>query len=499
MFQIIITSYLQEQRYNAVTSAMSPRPWSAAGGGGGAGGQDELLLELDVAGDDHDHERPLSSMTSTANSVILQMMNGDDDRMGVDDTSNSSSTFSSDFDKSTTTSTATRGNHATSSTRSTRQDANDDSRSMKISTNHTSSRKKQQQNHTQEIAVFYNTYIGEKNATRAFAIIEEQLASLNAAWEEEEDVLLKPQLLEDEKGREGPAMIPKVYYSLFGNISNSFPNCGKMQCIPISIQSRGNEVITLQYLHEYCIDNPTHRAIYIHNKGSFTMSETSERMRKVLMTAVTSKACLNMPQDGSCDSCSSQLLLYPNLYYPGNMFVVQCEYASKLIPPKEFESAKQRVVDKMLNATTEIQKGKWYVTDLTPVGGNESLQVHYTFPKNQMWQLVKQPAMVGTGRYAMEHWLGSHPDYKPCQVFNESKYGTLENIPGILKVALDMGLEPKLEASVPPMDRNQANSFEKWLAPYFTKLSARLYLYKELYDKVPEEHSWVYSYFDKQA
>mmetsp|Transcript_3553 Transcript_3553/g.6710 ORF Transcript_3553/g.6710 Transcript_3553/m.6710 type:complete len:484 (+) Transcript_3553:74-1525(+) len=337
--------------------------------------------------------------------------------------------------------------------------------------------KEQQDN--QDIAVFYNTYIGI-NTTRSLAIIEEQLKTLNAAWGD-----LK-------KFKEGSVVSPKLYYSLFGNISNAFPKCGIMDCSPISVQFQGNELVTLQFLYECCTDNPMHHAIYIHNKGSFTISNTSELMRKVLMTAVTSMACLQTARDRTCDSCSSQLLLYPTLYYPGNMFIVKCEYASKLIPPKEFESAKQRAVNKMLNAT--IQKGKWYVTHLRD--GNESDVSSFTFPRSKMFQLLKQPAMVGTGRYAMEHWLGSHPDYKPCHVFNESKYGLLENIPQILKVAIDMGLEPNLEASVPPLDRNQALIFEKWLVPYFTKLWGRFYLYKELYGKVPDINSWMYSYFD---
>jgi len=73
------------------------------------------------------------------------------------------------------------------------------------------------------------------------------------------------------------------------------------------------------------------------------------------MKAVTSDECVGMPDSGACSSCSSKFSPVPfRHHYAENMWVSDCDYVRKLIPPKDIEKAIQKLVDAMMNATTEV-------------------------------------------------------------------------------------------------------------------------------------------------
>jgi hypothetical protein len=88
----------------------------------------------------------------------------------------------------------------------------------------------------------------------------------------------------------------------------------------------------------------------------------------------------------------------------------------------------------------------------------------------------------------MEHWLGSHPGFKPCDVFSPSDPGT----PMIRYTAARINLTalvPRLRVSM--QDRHSTGEF---LIPWFMS-EGKLYEYKALYSKVPDNSSWFYRYF----
>jgi len=237
----------------------------------------------------------------------------------------------------------------------------------------------------------------------------------------------------------------------------------------ITAQQEGNEDLTLQPLYE----NRSSRVMYIHSKGTYHPSQVNNMLRDVLMKAVTSSECLSMPSDGTCDTCGSQLAIFPTLHYSGNMFVAECDYVAKLISPKDFEAKKRGTIDALLfNATIAVAYG----ID------------SYQFPESER--------NSGTGRYAMEHWLGSHPDFKPCDVFSEEIYGFIVHDIKHLTGAMTKILVPKLRTSLDP----NFKPLPHWRLPdmksSFLELPGRMYQYQSLYDKLPDNSSWIYSLFE---
>jgi hypothetical protein len=277
-----------------------------------------------------------------------------------------------------------------------------------------------------------------------------------------------------------------------------WPGCGNNRtCLEIVAQPEGDEVLLLQPLHEYCVKNPLDRVIYIHSKGTSTRTASNDVLRNVLMKAVMSTECVDMPatNNGTCNACSTQLEVFPGVHYPGNMWVAECAYVKKLIPPKDFEKAKQKIMNDVLPATTKIiGKYEWYTVTLD--NGTST----FKFEGKELKRIKRKPHLIGVGRYAMEHWLGSHPDFKPCDVFSPS------NNPGTRKIDYNAAAEinctalvPRLQISMKDRDCNQDRGCNRdWnnvtRNPWFMH-EGKLYEYKALYSKVPDNSSWFYRYF----
>jgi hypothetical protein len=183
--------------------------------------------------------------------------------------------------------------------------------------------------------------------------------------------------------------VKRFNYVFVGPNISSVPallNCST--CHQLEHKAAGNEVITLQHLFDHCAQNPTGRVLYMHNKGSFHNTPANVVFRRFLTKGVWSDACQNMPL--ACSACASRFSPLPHHHYPGNMWVARCEYVSRLIPPLEMEAAMERV------ATTRAA-------------------VHWR-------DLVGQSALVGRGRFSLEHWLSSHPSLVPCDVYDRTDY-----------------------------------------------------------------------------
>jgi hypothetical protein len=98
----------------------------------------------------------------------------------------------------------------------------------------------------------------------------------------------------------------------------------------------------------------------------------------------------------------------------------------------------------LLNATKQIGNSRVYEVNL------DNGTTAFKFKDGAFWQIRREP-WVGVARYDMEHWLGSHPDFKPCDAFSPSDPGT----PKITYKAAGINcnaLVPRLRVSL--QDRN---------------------------------------------
>ena len=108
--------------------------------------------------------------------------------------------------------------------------------------------------------------------------------------------------------------------------------------------------------------------------------------------------------------------------------------------------------------------------------------------------MISRPSWIGTDRYATEHWLGSHPGLKPCEVFSPKdgiptfSYDTLKK-----KRVFAKKVTARLQTA-PGM-----NFKEQWEHPYrlhpWYRKAGKLYEYKRLYGKKPDKNSWFYDYW----
>ena len=175
------------------------------------------------------------------------------------------------------------------------------------------------------ISIFFHTFSrsGANNTQNAFDIVSSLLKMIN-----------KQPLLANST----------IYYSRFGNLDWEWPleECKgtRRKCVEFASRPQGNELLTLQQLFEHCLGNQTDRVLYIHSKGTFTPTESNSCLRQVVMEGITSNDCLQYGEaNDQCNTCSAQFHVHPT-HFTGNMWVSDCYYVSKLIPPKDFISAK---------------------------------------------------------------------------------------------------------------------------------------------------------------
>ena len=235
----------------------------------------------------------------------------------------------------------------------------------------------------------------------------------------------------------------------------------------------------------------------MHSKGTFTSSEANDYLRDVLMKAITSDECVGMPDSGACSSCSSKFSQFPFSHYAGNMWVSDCDYVRKLIPPKDFEKAKQNLVDAMMNATTEVPQEELSPKEIFDESRFFKVTLGdgikpFRYQKSVEWQ-HSRVSWLGTGRYAMEHWLGSHPDFKPCEVFGTKDVGQYVRLEGPLEKVSELTANISYSESFTKAARSNQNE-QDFFSPWF-KLEGRIYSFRALYKKVPAKSSWIYNLF----
>jgi hypothetical protein len=237
-------------------------------------------------------------------------------------------------------------------------------------------------------AIFFNAFISPENEENGLRIVKEQLDQIASSY----ITSLKDQQV-------------TVYFNTIGSpildtaLLNQLCETRNVTCQILNHYQSAFEEVTLQSLYNFCQDQDDEslRVAYLHNKGSFHSSRGSnERWRRHLTAAAMHEHCWNPPND-TCNVCGLQFWPVWNTFFPGNMWIAKCSYVRQLRPPTGFENQMDSVVKKAI----ELQKEGRIVNGLYPhrKGGTEIYKGYFALE-----------------RYALEHWIGSHPDLQPCDV-----------------------------------------------------------------------------------
>ncbi len=327
------------------------------------------------------------------------------------------------------------------------------------------------------ISIFWNTYqkLNDDSKT-SYSVIYDQMKKINLA---------------------SSVKSSTIYYSRFGDLTNwpyaKCKNKGNRECIQIAAAEEGDEVITLQFLHDFCAKNQEDRVVYLHSKGTHTHSWNNRILKNILMKATLSEECLDkMGRNGmSCNTCSSQFSGFP-AHYPGNMWVAECDYINKLIPPKDFAVKKKEIAEMMINSTHHIK----FPNGTIDPGNYETILddgTAFHFHNGSKW-MIHRPSWLGIDRFAMEHWLGSNPEIQPCDVFSPKdgipvfSYGEMKK-----KRVFSKNLTPRLQEA--PGAAFEVSWVHKYRLHPWYKAAGKEYEYNKLYSKVPPKSSWFYEYW----
>lgn len=321
----------------------------------------------------------------------------------------------------------------------------------------------------EEWSVFYNVYVPFDSA-KAIAnerILEEQLAQVGQSYAN--------------LGSKSGTLT--VFFTTIGRdmetdwISDLCSAKYDMNCVHIQHHRYGTETVTLSELHRYCSQHSSRSVVYLHNKGSLhPNTKGQDRWRQTMTAAATSELCLETAFDQhSCSSCGMLFQPLPTNHFPGNMWSAKCEYVNELLSPQEYHARRPVIEEWIRNQTVA---GVW-----SKYSGLFPLEAHYT----------------GRDRYEAEHWIGSHPDIRPCDVSQSA--------------SLDYWLESDRdyqEFLVSPAPRHNLTAEWKWhqYASHpeiltnstqrkrdFFLLRGILYRYFALYRVLPKENSWIWNWF----
>lgn len=222
--------------------------------------------------------------------------------------------------------------------------------------------------------------------------------------------------------------------------------------VPFSIENatlikhhaNGSEEVTLKSLWEYCQKNLNDKVVYLHSKGSFHDHRNNKKLRPFVTRGALSEGCSKLPN--VCNVCSSRFSPIPHPHTPGNMWLARCEYVAKLIDPYEISSKMEAII---------------------PGGG----------------------ACEGVGRYALEHWIYSHPNVVPCDLHIDPRY-TWKGKPlpfhDYMKV---LKLAPRFDLKTYIKPEKQG------CGKVGQSLEGRIDEYKKLYDLSPPASWWGWNLY----
>ena len=212
-------------------------------------------------------------------------------------------------------------------------------------------------------------------------------------------------------------------------------------------EEEGDEVGTLGLLWDFCKRNSKDKVVYIHSKGSFHPHNENNKLRRFLTRGAASQECANLPN--TCNVCSSRMSPFPHPHTSGNMWLARCNYVTKLIDPRIFEAEMTRV-----------------------------------YPNYEIFGSNNPD--FGTGRFAAEHWIYSHPDATPCDLSDEETFiWGYSNIPDD-DFKIDLKFVPRFSFKVYAGSEGEYDVNKKmWMYRGISILMVRENEYKQLYNMSP--------------
>jgi hypothetical protein len=309
-------------------------------------------------------------------------------------------------------------------------------------------------------AIFYNVYIpadeSMKSVKKAFQIVEEQLdqvASSYAASLENKTVTIFYNTIG----------IPKAHIEIDRMCSEK----DKVTCRHLRHYNQAHEDVTLQGVYDYCQTHETNRVVYMHSKGSFHSSSTQANWRRHMMMAVTSEMCLR-PANDACSVCGMLLLPWPALHMVGNFFTADCSYVKKLVQPLDFGQRMADVTKKILLRKLQSR----FVDGLLP----------------------EAPWHYGIDRWSSEHWIGSHPDVRPCDLSEEPRIEHWQDSPR-KATEFSWAMAPRHSASARWSYVKQIPKQEDIRMREVYLLAGSLFKWSQLYNKTPDASSWIWDWY----
>lgn len=262
-----------------------------------------------------------------------------------------------------------------------------------------------------------------------------------------------------------------LYYMLIGAYVEKLPDCTK--CELLEYHQEGSELIILERLHDFCKKNTAKKVVYIHDKGSYHPSHANNLFRKMITKAVFSDECLfsssqssNTTESFECDVCSARFSVLPHFHMPGNMWVADCSYVSKLMQPTKFESKMNDLV--------------------------------YRAPLKECQDPRKlRPSLTARGRFAAEHWINSHPSIRPCDVYPDVYVWGHDNLPKNTDWKPILAKAPRFTN----MKKYETARFEANKYPHLEwfHLKSRIYEWNNLYGQIPENNSWIWNFYNQSG
>jgi hypothetical protein len=176
-----------------------------------------------------------------------------------------------------------------------------------------------------------------------------------------------------------------------GVLAEACSDMPNLACRPLYHFHRNYEGETLRQLHRFCRQYPTYSVSYIHNQSPMRLrlTDDNDNLIRHLTMAATSRLCLELPSD-ACNVCGLLFHTLWTFFFPGNMFAASCDYVNRLVAPEKFERKMQEYVEELLLRRLRSE----LTTSLYP----------------------DEMDYFGLDRYAIEHWIGSHPALAPCDL-----------------------------------------------------------------------------------
>lgn len=308
-----------------------------------------------------------------------------------------------------------------------------------------------------QLAIFYNMFFPHnKSSWHTWTIVAEQLEQISGSY-----VASKKKIT--------------LYYNIVGRGVNSTwmpwlcEHYG-VDCRFLQHYEAGHEDVTLTNLHEYCIQNPSKSVIYMHPKGSFHNRRTQNYWRRHMTMAVGHEKCLQALEENSCDSCGLMFDVIPTEHFHGNIWMAKCSYIRKLHSPAVTREKRQDTLRQLERENATIQ---------------------FSLCPRKTWNL-------GMDRFLWEHWLGSHPSLRPCDLSpsSEDRYWKTHtrNLSDFVFAQAPRHRIKNSHMPSCPIKDDSVWTNRTWRLQEYFLLPGKLFRWVNEYNEVPAEDSWIWKW-----